>query len=49
MNEVFTIDREFLFKSTIHEITSISIEHNYDINGSNLEGEFIISGDYRLN
>lgn len=48
MNEVFTIDREFLFKSTIHEITSISIEHNYDINGSNLEGEFIISGDYRL-
>ncbi len=48
MNEVFTIDREFLFKSTIHEITSISIEHNYDINGSTLEGEFIISGDYRL-
>lgn len=48
MNEVFTVDREFLFKSSIHEITSISIEHNYDINASVLEGEFIISGDYRL-
>lgn len=48
MNEVFTVDREFLFKSSIHEITSISIEHNYDINASILEGEFIVSGDYRL-
>ncbi len=48
MNEVFTIDREFLFKTSIYEITSISIEHNYDINSSKLEGEFIISGDYRL-
>jgi len=48
MNEVFTINREFLFKSSIHEITSISLEHNYDINGSYVEGEFIVSGDYRL-
>ena len=29
-------------------ITSISIEENYDIHGSYLEGDFIISGDYRL-
>lgn len=48
MNEVFVIDREFLFKTNIHEITSISIEHNYDIDGSNVEGEFVVSGDYRL-
>ena len=48
MNESFIIDREFLFKTSIHEITSISLEDNYDINGSNIEGEFIISGDYRL-
>ena len=48
MNEVFEITREFLFKTNIHEITSISIEHNYDIDGSNVEGEFIVSGDYRL-
>lgn len=48
MNDTYKIDREFLFKTSIYEITSISIEHNYDINGSNVEGEFIISGDYRL-
>lgn len=48
MNELFVIDREFLFKTSVHEITSISIEHNYDINGSRVEGDFIISGDYRI-
>ena len=48
MNEVYTIDREFLFKSSIYEITSISIEQDYDINASFVEGEFIVSGDYRL-
>jgi len=48
MNETYVIDREFLFKTNIHEITSISIEHNYDIVGSNVEGEFDVSGDYRL-
>lgn len=48
MNEAFTLEKEFLFKSNIYEITSISIEDNHDINGSKIEGEFIISGDYRL-
>ena len=48
MNEAYTIDREFLFKTSIYEITSISIEHQYDINDSNIDGEFTISGDYRL-
>lgn len=48
MNNVFTIDREFLFKSNIYEISSISIEQNHDIKASTIEGEFIISGTYRL-
>ena len=48
MNEVYVLDKEFLFKNNIHAITSISIEHNYDLENSNLVGEFIISGDYRL-
>ena len=42
------VERDFLFKDSIFEITSISVEHDEDINGSNLEGDFIISGDYRL-
>ena len=41
MNEVFTLDKEFLFKSKIYEITSISIEQDSKIEGSNLVGEFI--------
>lgn len=48
MNEAFVIDRDFLFKDNVYEISSISIEHNYDINGSFCEGEFIVSGAYRL-
>ena len=27
MNEVYVIDKEFLFKNSVHSITSISIEH----------------------
>lgn len=49
MSEAFVVERDFLFKDSIFEITSISVEHDEDINGSNLEGDFIISGDYRLN
>ena len=49
MSEAFVVERDFLFKDSIFEITSISVEHDEDINVSNLEGDFIISGDYRLN
>ena len=48
MSEAFVVERDFLFKDSIFEITSISVEHDEDINGSNLEGDSIISGDYRL-
>ena len=48
MSEAFVVERDFLFKDSIFEITSISVEHDEDMNGSNLEGDFIISGDYRL-
>ena len=48
MSEAFVVERDILFKDSIFEITSISVEHDEDINGSNLEGDFIISGDYRL-
>lgn len=48
MNEAFTLDRDFLFKSKIYEITSISIEQDSKIEDSCLTGEFTISGSYRL-
>lgn len=48
MNEVYTLDRDFLFKSKIFEITSISVEQNFEVNASNISGDFIVSGSYRL-
>lgn len=48
MNEVYVLDKEFLFKNNVYAITSISIEHNYDIENGNVVGDFIISGDYHL-
>lgn len=48
MNEVYTLDRDFLFKSKIYEITSISVEQNSNIDGSIIYGDFIVSGTYRL-
>ena len=48
MNEVYTLDRDFLFKSKIFEITSISVEQNSKIDGSTISGDFIVSGSYRL-
>ena len=48
MNEVYTLDRDFLFKSKIFEITSISVEQNFKVDGSCIYGDFIVSGSYRL-
>lgn len=48
MNQVYTLDRDFLFKSKIYEITSISVEQNFEVNDSNIYGDFIVSGSYRL-
>ena len=48
MNKVYTLDRDFLFKSKIYEITSISVEQNFEVNASNIYGDFIVSGSYRL-
>lgn len=48
MNEVFKLKKEFLFKTNIYEINSISIEQNFDIKDSKIDGEFIISGNYRI-
>ena len=48
MNQVYTLDTDFLFKSKIYEITSISVEQNFEVNSSNIYADFIVSGSYRL-
>lgn len=48
MKEAYSINNSFILKDSIYEITSISVENDFDIEGSILKGEFIISGDYYL-
>ena len=43
-NIPFTKDLTFI--NNIYEITSISLEHNFDVDDNEIKGEFVISGDY---
>ena len=50
MKKLVPFKKEIIFKSNLEEITSISLEHSLNIKDENLiSGEFIISGDYRMN
>ena len=50
MKKIVPFKKEIIFKSNLEEITSISLEHSLNIGENNLiTGEFIISGDYRMN
>ena len=48
MNIIKRLEKELLFKNNIKEITSISLDSEYKINGSELEGNFLINGDYKI-
>ena len=48
MKKNLKIERELLFKNNIKEITSISLDSDYKINNSVIEGNFIIEGDYKI-
>lgn len=39
--------KEILFEKKIHEITSISLEHEITIESDTLKGNFIVSGDFK--
>lgn len=47
MKSIIPFSKEIIFDSKIAEITSISLEHEIHLNDSNLEGDFLISGDYK--
>lgn len=50
MKKIVPFKKEIIFKSNLSEITSISLEHSLHYEANNLiTGEFIISGDYRMN
>lgn len=47
MKSVIPFNKEIMFKTNIAEITSISLEHNYDVKNDKISGNFIVSGDYK--
>lgn len=47
MKTVIPYEKEIKFKTKIAEITSISLEHQDSINDTSINGEFILSGDYK--
>lgn len=50
MKKIIPFTSDIKFNTKIYEITSISLEHNLKIEDNNVvTGEFIISGDYRMN
>ncbi len=48
MKSVIPYKKEIEFKTKIAEICSISLEHHYEIEDSELKGEFVVSGDYKV-
>lgn len=49
MQKIIPFKKEIFFKTDISEITSISLEHTLNINESQINGNFVISGDYKIN
>lgn len=47
MKSVIPFNKEILFKTNIAEISSISLEHDYEIAEKEVKGNFIVSGDYK--
>ena len=47
MNLIIPFTKDIKFNSSIAEITSISLEHDYTINDGEILGNFTISGDYK--
>ena len=47
MKNVIPFTKEIKFDNNICEITSISLEENYNCTSDTIDGEFIISGDYK--
>ena len=49
MKQIIPFKKEFLFKTKVNEITSISLEHTIKEKDSDkISGIFIITGDYKM-
>ena len=48
MREIIPFKKDILFKTRINEITNITLEHDYKILESMVEGDFILNGTYKM-
>lgn len=48
MKKIIPFRKEIIFKTNLAEITSISLEHTLNTQDKDIEGNFIISGDYKI-
>ena len=48
IKEIIPYEKDIKFENNINEITSISLEHEEQINTDEIEGSFIITGDYKI-
>ena len=49
MKKTINYERDILFKTSIGEICSISLEHDFTVDDGKLKGDFIVSGEYKTN
>ncbi len=47
MNLIIPFTKDIKFKTNIGEILSVSLEHDYTVNNSEILGNFTVSGDYK--
>lgn len=48
MKKIVPFQKEVSFKTNIAEITSISLEHTLKLNNNTIDGEFNVSGEYKM-
>ena len=46
MHKIISFKKEIIFKNTIEEITSISMDHHLELDKLQVKGNFIIEGEY---
>lgn len=49
MQKIINYEKDILFKTSIGEISAISLEHDFTLDGNFIKGDFIVSGEYKAN
>lgn len=49
MKKIVPFRKEIIFKTNVSEITSISLEHDLHLEENEIRGNFVLSGEYRMN